>query len=276
MKQGNQEWVFMTDNIIKSRSPIEEEIEKKRKELADLENELAEVELTHATLENELSYFEKLYYKRVGVLLVELDELNAQIAEAIAVLSPDDNDVQEEATHAREQAEKTSEEAYDFSEDEKTEQKPERFAPSEEIKKLFRDIAKKIHPDLAKDDSDRERRNQYMKQVNEAYHDGNIERLMEIMKEWDDSSNSEIEDKLDAELERLNRLVTQIKRKIQEIKDKIKSLGRSEIGQLKIRADLAQENGEDLLSQIALEIQAQINKKHKRILNVIKTLMQPD
>jgi chromosome segregation ATPase len=266
----------MAENIIKSRSPIEEEIEKKHKELADLENELAEAELAHATFENELSYFEKQYYKRVGALLAELDELNAQIAEAIAVLSPDDNDIQEEATEARAQAEKTFEEAYTFSEDEKAEQKPEKFAPSEEIKKLFRDIAKKIHPDLAKDDADRERRNQYMKQVNEAYRDGNIERLIEIMKEWEDRSKNELESKLDAELERLNRLITKIRRLIQEIKDKIKALEESEIGHLKTRANLLEEKGEDLISQIALEIQAQINKKHKRILSVIKTLTQPD
>ena len=266
----------MPENIIKSRSPIAEEIEKKRKELADLENELAEAELAHATLENELSYFQRRYNARVGALLAELDELNAQIAEAIAVLSPHDDDIQDEAEDAREQADKTFNEAHTFSEDEKIEQKLEKFAPSEEIKKLFRDIAKKIHPDLAKDDADRERRNQYMKQVNEAYHDGNIERLIEIMKEWEDSSKSELESKFDVELERLNHLITKIRRLIQEIKDKIKTLEGSEIGQLKIRADLAEENGKDLLAQIALEIQAQINKKHKRILGVIKTLTKSD
>jgi hypothetical protein len=266
----------MTEDIVKSRSPIEEEIEKKRIELAQLESELADTELKHATLENELRYFERQYYKRVGTLLAELDEIKAQIAEAIAVLSPHNDNIQDEAEEAREQADKTFDEARTFSENQRIEQKPDKFTPTENIKKLFRDVAKKIHPDLAKNDADRERRSNYMKEANRAYHDGSIERLTEILKEWESNSDKEAEIISNVELKKMNRLIAQIKKRIQEIKNKNELLEKSEIGQLKAKADIAEHNGEDLLSQIALEIQAQINKKHKCILSAIRTLSQPD
>lgn len=266
----------MTKNIIKPSNQIEAEIAKKRKELAELENELAEAELAYATLAHELDYFERHYNARIGKLLAELDELTAQIAEAIAVLSPHDDNIQGEAEDAREQAKKTYNETHAFSENRGDEKKTEKFIPTEGVKKLFREITKKIHPDLAKDEDDRENRNHYMKQANEAYRDGNIERLMEILKEWEKNPKIKPEDYFESELERLKFLIAQIKQRIVEIENNIKLLKESEIGQLKAKSDLAEENGEDMLSQIALEIQAQINKKHKRILRALRTLTQPD
>jgi len=266
----------MSGKIIKSHNSLEEEIEKRRTELDQLENELAELELAYATLEIEISFFERRYNARVGPLLVELDEINARIAEAIAILSPQDCIARERATTERKRAQKTFNEVYGSIDNQDVEEYHEKFAPTDDIKQLYRKIAKSMHPDLAKNDSDREIRHCYMAEANRAYREQNIERLMEILHEWETIAESSPTNWIDVELERLNRSILQVRQKIRETKDKINLLKGSEIGQLKSQADIAEERGEDLILLIALEIQAQINKKNKRILHVVKMLAQSD
>lgn len=68
--------------------PEEEELKLKRQELQGLESKLIELELQLMSLKGELSAFERLYLKQVGVLYAELDEIEAQIAELLARRDP--------------------------------------------------------------------------------------------------------------------------------------------------------------------------------------------
>jgi hypothetical protein len=72
----------MSTDIIRSQTPEEHELERKQAELVALEAELIQRELDLATLRAELAYFESRYLRTVGVLYAELDEIEAQIAEA--------------------------------------------------------------------------------------------------------------------------------------------------------------------------------------------------
>ena len=80
----------MTTAIVKRLSPHEAELERKKLELGAIENELAERELDLSTLEAELRAFERRYLRTVGIRYAELDDLEAQIAEAMARLNPRD------------------------------------------------------------------------------------------------------------------------------------------------------------------------------------------
>ena len=66
---------------IKSRSPEDVELSRKREELADLQARLAELELQLLTLRLELTDFEALYHSKAGALYAELDEVEALIAD---------------------------------------------------------------------------------------------------------------------------------------------------------------------------------------------------
>ena len=93
----------MTTGIERRLSPEEEELSKKRDELALLEAQLTERELYLANRRAELTAFEGRYLRQVGVLYAELDDWTAKIAELVA----DENGTDEArsaATQARAQA----------------------------------------------------------------------------------------------------------------------------------------------------------------------------
>src|SRR4030042_5726432 len=141
----------MITEIKHRKTPEEEELDKKLAELNELESELAQCELDLATLHGELRAFEIRYLRIIGTRYSELDETEAQIAEIQARLKPKDRNSQKHAEQARIKAQESTQAAEGI--EEKFEQ--ERFTPSASLKKLYREVAKKIHPDLANDEGKR-------------------------------------------------------------------------------------------------------------------------
>ncbi len=54
----------------------------------------------------------------------------------------------------------------------------------EALRELFRRLARDLHPDHAQHDQERERRTEAMKQITQAYQDGDLARLIELEKAW--------------------------------------------------------------------------------------------
>ena len=144
--------------------PEDRELETKRGELAALEANLAERELQLASLRAELSSFERKYLAEVGSRYAELDELKAQLAERLAAEHPGDLRLQESARQARARADETRTTAATDGEREH-----KIFSPTPELKRLYREVAKRIHPDLTSDDADRVKRQELMAEANRAY-----------------------------------------------------------------------------------------------------------
>ena len=74
----------MSVGLTKWQTPEEQELSRKLAELATLEATLAQRELDLATLQAELHAFERRYLRTAGARYAELDEIEAQIAEALA------------------------------------------------------------------------------------------------------------------------------------------------------------------------------------------------
>jgi hypothetical protein len=91
------------------------------------------------------------------------------------------------------------------------------------LRELFRSLAKAVHPDQARHDSERERRTEVMKEVTRAYEDGDLARLLELESSWQsEQAVSENGDSLARcrELERVNReLLDQVRRLTRQIRD---------------------------------------------------------
>ena len=261
MSQG----VFsMRTKIIRPETPEEQELSKKLSELAELETELAQCELDLATLRAELHTFEASYTRTVGARLAELDEIEAQIAEGEARLKPKDNRIKEQATQARVQAQESAE-ATGITQ----EPKKEKFKPSESLKKLYREVAKSIHPDLAVDEKERVRRQKSMADAKRAYEQGDEAQLRAILAEWQSSPESVKGEGTATELVRVIRKIDQIQKRLHAIETEIRELKESHLFELKTETEVAEEEGRDLLAEIASKLDADIALARKRLAKIV-------
>ena len=153
--------------------PEERELSQKTQELHRLETELAERELTLATLQAQVRDFEQDYLRREGRLYAALDEVTAELAALELREHPGSAEFERAAHESRARAERSAQEAAEASE----ERGKPLFKASLELSKLYRMLAKLAHPDLCAEPKDRERRTRFMAEVNAAYQAGDEARL---------------------------------------------------------------------------------------------------
>ncbi|MGH7792730.1 MAG: molecular chaperone DnaJ [Thermodesulfobacteriota bacterium] len=212
-----------------------------------------------ATVQAELHAFENRYLRIVGVRYAELDDLEAQIAEGLASLNLKDRKAQEQAAEARAQAKESAEAIGNIKEQEE----PIKFKPSENLKKLYWEVAKRIHPDLATDEDERIRRQQLMAEANHAYEEGDEERLRSILREWESSPESVKGDGPGAELVRVIRKIAQVEERLRNIEIEINQLKESDLYRLETKVGEAEKEGRDLLAEMAEQLEEQIADVHK-------------
>lgn len=178
-------------------------------------------ELELATLQVELREFEARYLRIVGVRYTELDEIEAQIAETMAKLNPNDLDARKQAEQARSQAKESAQATESaVSDDEPT----RKFAPSETLKKLYRDLAKLVHPDKFPDEAEKARHDILMARVSKAYEEGDEEALREILNQWESSPESVKGEGVGTELIRVIRKIALVEQRLKAIENEIEAL----------------------------------------------------
>ena len=156
-------------------TPEERELEQKRVRLDKVKQELVERELELETALGGLIAFEKKYQEATSERYAMLDELHFRIAELRAAQQPEQP--------AAQAAAKVASSARGFAGTRRPPRKSEpsdrarpapppkptpAFNPTEEIKRLYRDVAKALHPDFANDDQEREHRHTFMARANAA------------------------------------------------------------------------------------------------------------
>lgn len=233
--------------------PEEEELKLKKQELQGLKSKLIELELQLVGLKGELSAFERLYLQRVGVLYAELDEIEAQIADLLAQRDPSNNKAQAAAKDARARAEESRTGVGELTVKDTT-----RFAPPPSLKSLYREVARKIHPDLAVNDLDREKRQKLMAQANQAYENGNEARLRAILEEYEASPESVFGEGTAIDLVRVIRKIAQVKRRLAEINAETQLITASELFALKRKVDEGAIQKRDVLSEMVSGLRSQI------------------
>lgn len=241
-------------------TPEESELSRKQSELTALEAELAQRELDLATLQAELRAFEVRYIRTVGAICAELDDIEAHIAEAQMRLNPNDSKIQEQAEQARTKAQESTQ-ATGIAQ----EPRQEKFKPSEKLNKLYREVAKHIHPDLAIDERERARREQLMADANLAYEEGDEDRLHEILEQWESSPEAVEGEGTGAELVRVIRKIAQVKVRLQAIAAEMLELEGTDLWQLKEKVEEAEKKGRNILSEMAAAVESQIAEAKQRL-----------
>jgi hypothetical protein len=163
------------------------------------EQALIEFEIAVETFRVEVENFSRLHHQKLGPMYARLDELEARIAEARAASTGDPEDIRaaheararvmpmpevEELFHGWMDSDGLFQEAAAMLTDQPV-RAPERVRPSEEARRLYRELVRKAHPDLAQEESERERRDEFIARVNAAYAQGDEALLRELSEEWD-------------------------------------------------------------------------------------------
>jgi hypothetical protein len=239
-------------------TPEEQELVVKQAELAELQHKLAQRELDLTTLEIELRTFEIRYLRIVGSRYAALDEIEAKITELMAVRNPEDASAQYKAKAARKHA---AESAQRSQAADNSSAKAE-FKPSADLKKLYREVAKQIHPDLSEDEQERLRRERLMTEANLAFESGNTERLHQILHEWESSPESVKGEGTAAELIRTIRKIARARERLATIDIQFAVLWNSDLYKLKTRVEESEAAGIDLLSTMAADINRRIAAAH--------------
>jgi hypothetical protein len=203
-----------------------------RARVAELEAVLDERRSEFARVKAGLDAFEVSYRHKVGTLHEQLEKLELAIAEAelgeISKRLGDDPGTGSQHGGAT---------------------RPE-SAPrltSDAVRKLFRDVAKAIHPDLASDEATRDRRHALMIEANRAYALGDEEQLRIILQAWEQSPEAVLGSDPDAMRLRVVRRIAQIEEELELIEDDLAALKDSPLGKLKTMVDEAAAGGKDLV-----------------------------
>ncbi len=250
----------------KRLSPEELELESKRSELSTLSETLADAELQFEELKMSLASFQRRYFHEVGRKYIELDDLRAQIAEALARRKPYEVEAEAKAKQARQQAEASSKEYESFAKDSRKEADYE--PPSDECKKLYRRIASIIHPDKALDDAKRELGTRLMKDLNDAYAKRDMSRMERILSEWEESPDAVSGEGTGAELIRVIRAIAQVRRRIAEVESATTETMDGELHTLMMAVHKADEEGRNILSELAAKVERQIGAAKKELLTL--------
>lgn len=245
-----------------SLAPEEIELKKKRAVLERLKDRLADREEEMTDLRAELEQFEAQYTMEVGRLYADLDKIEANIAEEEFKLVPDDEEIKKKVEELRRRAEESARRV------EEAEAHASDWRPTAEAKKAYHNLARTIHPDLALDPDEKEKRHGLMAQLNEAYSAGDQTKLNKLVEDFRNSPDLVKGDSVGDELVRSIRQISQVKKRIKELDNERHTAEQSELYILREKMKAEAAEGRDMIKQMAARTTVQIRKSERRLENL--------
>jgi hypothetical protein len=233
-------------SIFRQPTPEEAELSRRRAELAALRQQLTAQEKALAALRATLHSFEGRYIRQVGVLYLQLDQWYTRIADLDSPLPLPDG-VETPLTQPV---------------DPPIPAEPDDLRPHLDLKALFREVAKRIHPDFATDDHDERHRTHLMAQANAAYLRDDAAGLQRLLNGHDPNGHSTADTA--AELARTLDLIRQSEQDLALIAAEIDALTHSEMADLQQRTLAAAAEGRDLLAELAARVKGSIGIAMRR------------
>ena len=230
------------DGAVRTDRPHAQDLESLRIRASELEAAHRQRQADVAAVETEIASFKIRYRSEVGLLHEELDRLELELAEAeLGELKkrPDIPDTPSANIDADRIA------------------APPRLT-SDAVRKLFRDVAKAIHPDLAGDDLARDRRHSLMIEANRAYALGDEEQLRLILQAWERSPEAVQGSDAEAMRSRLIRRIAQIEEHLVTLDASLAELKASPMFQLKTMIDVEAAKGKDLVKDMVRRLKRDI------------------
>jgi hypothetical protein len=223
--------------------------------LAELRESLGQLESERDELQRQLKEFEKRFRPAVGDRYDRLEELREQIRRAWA-----------EVSRARNGSLKPTEDSLP---DEIPQQA---FKPEDELKILFRALARKIHPDLADDYDDRRHRHEFMSEATRAYRAGDHRRLQWLLEHWEAAPSRTHGVDQETRLERTSQQIAWVRYRIREVNAEIAECGASSTMRLMEQSSKARSGGRNLVVEMRNQVLKEIKEAERDLQKVHRVL----
>jgi hypothetical protein len=275
--------------LVQAQAPEERDYERRLRLLVAHRRRLTELTAELALLKGALGRFEAVCSARVGSLLAELrrvDQATADYRGRIERLrnpaAPDPEDADEDPEEGPGDGEGAEAESFarlggnpwsgpngDPARERRGEA-VEGTGDEAEAKRLYRDLARRCHPDFARGDAEREQREAMMQRVNEAYRARDLEELRALRRETEADAPGFAERPvgerlawLAAELERVDALLHGIKAEFARLRG-------YELHRLWRRY----EAGEPVLDELEDDLEGRLRAKNRRLDALIASYLQ--
>jgi len=268
--------------IVPRTSESEQEILEWEARLSEKEDLASDLSIQIQDIKIAMNLFLGEYYSRVGIFYVKLDKVKLRIKEyelriALAQgrgLTPDNLEtleaqVDETFSHERRKVDDLENEASESAQEydrhlEQEKRKPFDDEFQKELKRIYRRLALKFHPDKAKNEKEARKFQKIFAAIAEAYKKGDLETLKKYMKQ------AEREEKIAREtpeenLARLKKDYERVLDIIAKVQAELEELKSDETYKLKQKVDQAKKDGKDLLQKLAADIREEIAENQSRL-----------
>lgn len=247
-------------------------------EVLALREQLARLQQEHTDLVVELQHFETLYNARVGPIQAKLEAAQLHISEYKlriellqwrgSTLSP--AQLEAEVEYRLRDQRRYAHNVYQQAEAAQRAAVPEQIDPSADLdlKQLYRELAKRSHPDLAADDLDRTAREQQMKTINALYAQRDEVALRQLLRQIQTSDLRQRETPEQWQT-RLHRERDQLNAAIKHVKSDITELNHSPLMSLKLDYALGRSRRRDVLGEVAAKVQVQLDEAEQKLNQLI-------
>lgn len=228
-----------------------------RARVAALEQQLAERDRALTALKTELLALQDRYLSEIGPLYAELAGLEATVADVEIKLG----------------LRMAESDGPPLEEDEEQDPEPpagcgNRSVPSLDLKRIFRDVAKAVHPDLAVDEAARYRRHSLMAEANRAYAEQDEDRLRLILRVSEQSPDAIVGDTPEAVEARLAHRATELEMRLADLEREFAGVRGSAIARLQRRMDETRAQGWDLFAEMLQHVRREIARARARLASI--------
>jgi len=236
-------------SLVPADQPLEHDVDGLRSRLSVLEAALNQRVTELERTKTDLDSFRVRYRTEVGHLHEQLDDLERAIDEA-------------ELGEINKRLETNGNDPVGPVESQ-GDQLP-RFT-SDAIRRLFRDVAKIIHPDVDLDEATRDRRHMLMVEANRAYALKDEERLRWILRAWENSPEAVQGDDPESSRLRLVRRIAQAEEELNVRASELAALRDTPLWKLKTMVDEAAARGKDLVRDMVRRLERDILVARNRL-----------
>ncbi|MCP4423544.1 MAG: J domain-containing protein [Chloroflexi bacterium] len=243
---------------------IYEKLTRLRAALAKAQDDLIDAETELADQMADIRAFEAEFEARAGFLMAQLADLEAEVDDYLDRIKQRRNKQVFGANY------RSADEQF-----RRTWQRPRRPAPpppppppspdvQKQIKKLYRQLARRFHPDLAANEADRAYRTEKMTAINDAYAARSLTELMVFAAEMETAVPQSRSPRGQSEADMVKALEDEIRRcqrRLREIDLETKTLHTRSSVELMLEVKLVQRQGRDLLAEIAADLERKIARK---------------